>query len=285
MSVKEAEVADHGLSDIDRLSTSERERLQHRLWMSAGREIERQSQDAGSDVRNVAFDTDSWMVNNGAHIPDLNIGHFGNSGESREALARYVEMLGGLPGFFWGAEQLPEEYAAKLGLTYLGAFDHMVYLPDRLKPSGARDGSVSQVTSPDQLAIARSILSRTFDGLPEAELERVMGSNVLKDEHRVPVYLMHTGGGIAVGTGTVVRNEDIAGIWNMAVLPGEQGHRYGRRLLGDMMAREGEAGTSVIHLIATEMGKERLYAPAGFKTLNSAHGYVLGGQNLHETTS
>lgn len=260
---------------VDRLPPSENVIPINRLWMRAGREVDVQGQDAPG--REILFGSDSepsWLVYNGAGVPDLNIGFLGDYPNYTQQLEDYMDILKRQqkPGVL----MLPRVYqdGNSLGLQYIGApSKHMRLSPDE-DSVYLQHSRVHRAADLRDLPAVYDILSSTFE-VPVDELRRVMGERVLADL-RVNIFLVHSDDDKPVGTGMSISHDDgVTGIWNMALLEEYRGQGLGRQLFDSMLGANIENGATTFHLTATPDGEEKLYSRFGFVTDATTYAHVF----------
>lgn len=134
-------------------------------------------------------------------------------------------------------------------------------------PEPADSVAINAVTTSDEMDAFAEVTAAAFD-MPLAVAQQLSPPNVVSDP-AMAAFLARTDGE-PVGCGLLIRSDDVAGVYNIGVVPDYRRRGIGEELTWAVLRAGRDAGCSLGALQSSEMGYP-VYARMGFETVVDYH--------------
>lgn len=145
-------------------------------------------------------------------------------------------------------------------------------------PSSDTDAAITEVTSESELADFITVFVESF-GVPEDIATQVMPPSMLEDD-TIKSFIGRVDGR-PVATGTLLQNDTVAGVYNIAVLEGFRRQGIGEAITWETLRAGQQNGCRIGVLSSTEMAVP-LYRQMGFETVVTFHHFEPADQRDSE---
>lgn len=163
--------------------------------------------------------------------------------------------------------EVVESYDSDEELVWVDESPGMVLSPLADFPSGETDAEIAEVTSETDLADFVTVFVESF-GVPEDIAKQVMPPSMLDDE-AIHSFIGRVDGR-PIATGTLIRSDTVAGVYNIAVVEGFRRRGIGEAITWETLKAGQQAGCRIGALSSTEMAVP-LYQQMGFETVVTFH--------------